>query len=221
MEKMSIAFAKDVYVILVKVITAAAVLYLVSVFVVVSRKEDSVSPASMTTELREDYKVLTNLKDWRNLSEKQRVKILKTVIKIESANLGLESCPALRIMEMEDEEYDSVNGYYRERKNTICIKKWYLLNGKAEDVIKTAAHETRHAYQYSVLSALRGYVDISATQDQGMLLDLTHVKVIDHEFHNYSDGKDGINKYYFQECEVDARMYAEAVVDRYKEYYSE
>lgn len=140
--------------------------------------------------------------NWKNLSLEERVKVLQT---IESVAAFLGGRPTLKVQsepmaknvygEMNwDNQKISLNENLVKSDNPECLRQ----------VLKTLAHEGRHAYQYSNLFNARTEPNTEKYQSWKV---------------NYQTGYRqasffGMYDYYLQPLEVDARVFSESVVSK-------
>ena len=140
--------------------------------------------------------------NWKNLSLEERVKVLQT---IESVAAFLGGRPTLKVQsepmaknvygEMNwDNQKISLNERLVQSDNPQCLRQ----------VLKTLAHEGRHAYQYSNLFNARTEPNTEKYQSWKV---------------NYQTGYRqasffGMYDYYLQPLEVDARVFSESVVSK-------
>ncbi len=80
--------------------------------------------------------------EWSQLTVKERLASMERFVEQIGAKLGLESIPDIKLFK----DADNVLGAYVRGENRIEINE-VLLN-KPQDLLRTLAHETRHAYQY-------------------------------------------------------------------------
>ena len=81
-----------------------------------------------------------------------------------------------------------------------------------EEVLNIVCHESYHAYQHCIVSALE-----NADEESKNLRLFRDARNYAEEFCDYKSGDNGFYDYYYQECEMDAREYAEeALLNYYK-----
>lgn len=103
-------------------------------------------------------------------------------------------------------------GYYDHKKHEIIISFDSLMNNPAEEVLSTVCHEAYHGYEYCVASMLK---DIPEESQNLRLFKDAHKYA--EEFINYKSDEQEFYDYYNQDCERDAREYAQnAVFDYYR-----
>lgn len=145
---------------------------------------------------------------WVDLSVPERLNILQTVANIERRYLGIPH--ELNVGVANLGEYTL--GCYDDRKHQIIVSLDSLINDPAEEVLNTVCHESYHAYQHCIVSVLE-----NADEESKKLRLFRDARNYAEEFCDYKSGGNGFYDYYYQECEMDAREYAEeAVFDYYK-----
>ena len=108
----------------------------------------------------------------------------------------------------------NVLGEYSDQTRSVVISEEHLKNGKAEDVVKTALHETRHAYQHSLVEM---YFSLEAhmKDEHKNLFPFQQAKSFSEEFREYCSGEEDFYTYYAQDVEKDSREWAEKRMDEY------
>lgn len=145
---------------------------------------------------------------WVDLSVPERLNILQTVANIERRYLGI--LHELNVGVANLGEYTL--GYYDDRKHQVIVSLDSLMNDPADEVLNTVCHESYHAYQHCIVSVLE-----NADEELKNLRLFRNARNYAEEFCDYKSGDNGFYDYYYQECEMDAREYAEeAVLDYYK-----
>lgn len=91
--------------------------------------------------------------EWGQLTVKERLTAMETFVELVGARLGLERIPDIKLFE----GADNVLGAYVRGENQIELNE-ALLN-KPQDLLKTLAHEIRHAYQYEHSLTLETWED--------------------------------------------------------------
>lgn len=145
---------------------------------------------------------------WDDLSAQERLDILQTIANIERRYLGIPH--ELNVSVANIGEY--LLGCYDDKKHTITISLDSLMNDPADKVLNTVCHEAYHGYQHCIVSVLE-----STSEEAKNLRLFRDARNYAEEFSDYKSGGQGFYDYYYQECEMDAREYAEdAVFDYYK-----
>lgn len=140
--------------------------------------------------------------NWKELSLEERVKVLQT---IESVAAFLGGRPTLKVQS--EPMAKNVNGEMNWENQKISLNENLVQSDNPEclrQVLKTLAHEGRHAYQYSNLFNARTEPNTEKFQSWKV---------------NYQTGYRqasffGMYDYYLQPLEVDARVFSESVVSK-------
>lgn len=181
---------------------------------------DSLVQTSTKAEVGEEYTIANQMETlqmlkpelWYNLSAKEKLNVLQTVANIEATYLGLPD--ELTVSTAILEEY--VNGEYCENTRTINIDASHLESSTPQSLIATVCHEAYHSYQHVITEAYQ-----NADESFKNLLLFYDASVYQEEFANYDDGSNGLETYYYQQVEVDARSYASEATGEYiKRIYS-
>ena len=140
---------------------------------------------------------LCNLKNelWGKLSLNEKLEILKIVSNIESRYLGIN-----QINVGTKPLKKSVVGSYDENTKTISIDTEYLRSCSGMEALNTILHELRHAYQYSAIESLK-------TVDEKYYKLLMYREVIDFKRGKDEYNSDNVAEYFFNNMEIDSRMY--------------
>ena len=91
--------------------------------------------------------------EWKSLSEHERTDTIEDLILAVSKALGIEKAPKVKFYSGDDGTY----GGFIQEKNTIEINKRFLDDPK--EMVNTATHETRHAYQHMRANILDNKTD--------------------------------------------------------------
>ena len=91
--------------------------------------------------------------EWNTLSEHERTDAIEDLIFAVSKALGLDKVPKVLFYSGDDDTY----GGFIQDKNTIELNKRFLDNPK--EMVNTATHETRHAYQHMRANMLENDID--------------------------------------------------------------
>lgn len=163
-----------------------------------------------------DTILLLQEKEWRELSVKERLDVLQTVADIEKTYLGLPHELSVGAANLKEE----LLGYYNDNTHEIIINLDQLLDAQAHELLSITCHEVRHSYQHRLVDAYN-----SADAQTRELRLFRTVGSFAEEFNDYADGFEDFCGYYSQECESDAREYAENAIcdyyDRIFEYLEE
>ena len=111
---------------------------------------------------------------------------------------------------------EKVLGKYSNQTASVTISEDHLKNSHAEDVLRTALHEIRHAYQHTLTEmyfSLEPYIK----EEYKNLPLFEQVQSFSKELDDYCSGEKDFDQYYAQEVEKDSRDWA---ATRIKEYYA-
>ena len=154
-----------------------------------------------------DTILLLQEEEWANLTTQEKLNILQTVANIEAHYLGLPN--ELNVGAANLGEYTLA--CYNDRTYTISIDLNHLENDSVYDVLDSCCHEAYHSYQHRLVDAYN-----AADENFKGLRIYRPAARYGLEFSNYTDGDYDFCSYYYQDCEMDARDYAEdAVCDYY------
>lgn len=143
---------------------------------------------------------------WQDLSDQERLDVLQTVANVEQRYLGLPN--ELHVVACKLRE--GVGGYYSDTTHKIVVDLDELRNSSSWDVLNTICHEAYHSYQYRLVDVFND----SNSENQNLKM-FRKISSYADEFDNYVSGDQSFNEYYCQNCERDARAYAEDAVDEY------
>ena len=146
--------------------------------------------------------------NWNRSDKKQRVDTLQQLADFEMKFLN---CPALRVISEDLGEH--VEGKYVYPDHLIIVDEDFLMRADAVQAMKLICHESRHAYQRTVVN----------------MLDWQDPEVVHHyyyrnaqrwkyDFDHYEDGQNDYQEYAGQSIEQDARAYAENSVEAFSQY---
>lgn len=143
---------------------------------------------------------------WEKLSTQEKLDVMQTVANIEARYLGLSN--ELNVGATNLAEYTLAA--YSDPTHTIYISLNHLENDSAYEVLNSCCHEAYHAYQHRLIDAYN-----SAEEELKNLRIYKKAVLYIREFNDYADGYENFCAYYYQECESDAREYAEIAVKDY------
>ena len=166
-------------------------------------------PGKDAPTIGESMSTLVRLSDetWPQLSPNERVDLLQLVANIEAGRLGL---PNELNVEGDNIQAEDTYSYYLDDTKRIVISLDIIMRNKANQAVESVLHEAYHSYQHRLMDAFSQVDD-----------DLKNLMIFDDaesyidEFENYSDGNGDYFKYFYQDCEEDARDYANAHIDDY------
>jgi hypothetical protein len=156
-----------------------------------------------------DEILLLRENSWEELTVKQRVNVLQTVADIEKDYLGVNH----NFYVLVDNTGKYLLGNYDNDTYNIKINTDTIMYGSAKECLKIICHEVYHGYSYCMISAL----DNSQEELKNLKI-YEDAQIYKKEFGNYKSGIDEYDEYYYQQCEVDARSYAENSVNYYMSY---
>ena len=161
---------------------------------------------SLTSSNNSDTVRLLQEEEGNYLTTQEKLDALQTVANIEAHYLGLPN--ELNVGAANLGEYTLA--CYNDRTHTISIDLNHLENGSVYDVLDSCCHEAYHSYQHRLVEAYKS----ADEQMKGLRIYKPAIKYGE-EFSDYSDGDYDYCSYYYQDCEMDARDYAEDAVDDY------
>lgn len=148
---------------------------------------------------------------WNDLTVQERLNVLQTIADIERNYLGISNELNVGTANLSEE----LLGYYDDRTHEVIISMDSLLYDDVYEVLDTLCHEVYHSYQHRLVDA---YV-AADTQTQNLRV-FKNASYYLEEFSDYKSGTEDFCSYYAQECESDAREYAESsVLDYYYRIY--
>lgn len=159
-----------------------------------------------------DTILLLQEEEWLNLTTQAKLNALQTIANIEADYMGLPD--ELNVGAANLDEYTLA--CYNDRTHTISIDLDHLENDPPYDILNSCCHEAQHAYQHSVVSVLEN-VPVDFKNLRLFREAYNYAK----EFENYESGRAEFDDYYYQDCEEDAREYAEERVINYYQHIEE
>ena len=170
-------------------------------------------PATIDSSI--DTLLLLREETWGELATREKLDALQTVANIEARYLGLPNELNVGAANLAGDTLSS----YNDATHTISIDLDHLEGDPAHEVLNSCCHEAYHSYQHRLVDA---YCAADASLRE--LRIYRSAARYGEEFRHYADGSGSFRSYYYQDCEVDARDYAEAAVrdyyDRISEYLS-
>ncbi len=143
---------------------------------------------------------------WDGLSATQRLDVLQTVANIERRYLGIPHALPVSAANLED----GTLGTYDSENQEILLNLENLSRDPALEMLEVVCHEAYHGYQHCLVYALE-----NVPEESRQLRLFRDARAYQEEFGNYQDGSSGFLAYYAQDCELDARDYAEEAVADY------
>lgn len=141
---------------------------------------------------------------WKNLSHEEKIPIVRRIMDIEFAHLGVKNEIKLETKVIKD----GIAGYYTDKKRTITIDSEVLAKTDIPFILRTIIHECRHAYQYKMVEIVKilgpEYSDLECIKGG---------KDFKWGFENYKAYPD--KSYFENPTEIDAHAYADERVEAY------
>ena len=167
------------------------------------------SSVSYATNISNNMDTVLKLQEdiWKDLTAQERLNVLQTIADVERNYLGISNELTVGTANLSEE----LLGYYNDRTHEVIISMDSLLYDDVYEVLDTLCHEVYHSYQHRLVDA---YV-ASDAQIQNLRM-FKNASYYLEEFSDYKSGTENFCSYYAQECESDAREYAESsVLDYY------
>jgi len=170
-------------------------------------------PAAVQMEpvtLEENLDRLTDFRSevWETLTIQEKMELLQTVADIEASYLGLGSGLPVCGESLEG----NTLAEYRHTTGQIVVDLVCLEEDSGWDLLEYVCHEAYHAYQYELCEL---YAEVDERHQSLRLFSKT--KTYAEEFRFYNNGSEDFYIYYYQNCEVDARQYADNALSDYYE----
>ena len=178
----------------------------------------SVEPAEMqemedfSLDDHMDTLLLLQEERWAGLAAQQKLDVLQTMTDIECWHLGLPESLPVRATVMPD----ALNAYYTDNDRAIALNIEHLLYSPAKKVLQSLLHEIYHSYQYRLVDAYK-----KMDEESRKLRVFQTANTYMEEFADYTSGEQYFFAYYNQQCESDARAYAEIAAEEYYNYIEE
>ena len=171
--------------------------------VVVNRDRDG-----MTIGNSMDILVNLDERKWEGLDQKERLNVLQRIVNIERNYMGIDHNILVNTKELPEDS--NTGAYYDENTHSITVNLDALINDTPYYLCNAMCHETRHAEQFiitQIYDAADERIKKNSFFDQAVRMKK--------EFYDYTSVEDDFYKYYGQECERDARSYAEGRAEVY------
>ena len=181
--------------------------YIFGSSIIQSPVKPSVTSDSYDQLLSESKETIALLDEdiWTSLTVQKKTGALQVIANLERSNLGVSNELNLCVANLEEED---LLGRYDDSTHEIVIDMDLLINGSVQDVLRCLLHEVRHSFQHRLVDL---YNEID-TSDKNLQI-FREIRLYAEEFENYND-KD-YSVYYDQQCEIDARDYAEERMEFY------
>ena len=144
-----------------------------------------------------------------------RLSLFKDVVDVETNYLGIPYDLKVCLRQLEF----GINAQYGDAEKTIYVDEDYLSSCTSEELITTASHEVRHAYQHQMAS-LYSNVRYSDKEAAAFLRNNSADRFLA-EFSDYEDGTVDYESYSSQYCECDAREYARLSCEKWQSVLSD
>lgn len=165
---------------------------------------DQSNPQTISNNI--DTVLLLQEEEWSTLTTQEKLDTLQTIVNIEAHYLGLPNELNVGAANLDE----GTLACYDDSTYTISIDINHLETDPVYDVLDSCCHEAYHSYQHRLVDAY------NASDEQLRELRLfKSAAQYSQEFDDYADGENGYYTYYFQDCEMDARNYAEDAVEDY------
>ena len=165
---------------------------------------DQSTPQTISNNI--DTVLLLQEEEWSTLTTQEKLDTLQTVANIEAHYLGLPNELNVGAANLDEDTL----ACYDDKTYTISIDIDHLESDPVYDVLDSCCHEAYHSYQHRLVDAY------NASDEQLRELRLFKSAArYSQEFDDYADGENGYYTYYFQDCEMNARTYAEDAVEDY------
>lgn len=162
--------------------------------------------AAQTISNNIDTVLLLQEEEWVSLTTQEKLDTLQTVANIEAHYLGLPNELNVGAANLDEDTL----ACYDDRTYTISIDLNHLESASVYDVLESCCHEAYHSYQHRLVDAY------NSTDEYLRGLRLFDMAAqYNYEFDDYANGNSEFYAYYFQDCEIDARDYAEDAVEDY------
>ena len=146
---------------------------------------------------------------WSSITVQEKAGVLQKIANLERSNLGISNELNVCVANLEEE---GLWGYYDDSTHEIVIDMDLLLNGSVQDSLRCLVHEAFHSFEHRMVDL---YKEIDSSNKN--LWIFRKVNIYEEEFEHYNDGEDTYSDYYEQQCETDARAYAEERVKFYED----
>lgn len=179
--------------------------------IIQSSVKPSVTSDSYNQLLSESAEIIALLDEdnWTSITVQEKAGVLQKIANLERSNLGISNELNVCVANLEEE---GLWGYYDDSTHEIVIDMDLLLNGSAQDALQCLVHEAFHSFEHRMVDL---YKEIDSSNKN--LWIFRKVNIYAEEFEHYNDGEDAYSDYYEQQCEIDAREYAEERVKFYED----
>lgn len=148
---------------------------------------------------------------WSLITITQKTEFIEEFSEILASELNMDTVPSVKICYMPLVLY----GSYSNEEDIILLNAGIVQDSDVKQIANTLSHEFFHRYQYTLVEDYS-----SGTLSDDNLSDdvIERIKSYANEMSDYHPGgtsEESYEKYYTQACEVDARNFAELVVQKY------
>lgn len=166
--------------------------------------QDTVSESTIQNNI--DTILLLQEQEWQKLTTKEKLDVMQVVANIEANYLGIP-----HELNVGGTNLDEVlAAAYSDSTHSIQFNMNYLETSSAKRILESCCHEAHHAYQYCLIDAYD-----KASEEAKNLRIYKEAKVYKKEFDHYISADKDADAYMTQQCEKDARSYAESAVEDY------
>lgn len=146
---------------------------------------------------------------WTSLTVQEKTRALQIYANLERSYLGISNELNVCVANLEEE---GLLGRYDDSTHEIIVDMDLLLNGSAQDALQCLLHEAFHSFEHRMVD-LYEETDMSNKN----LWIFRKANIYAEEFKYYNNGEDAYSDYYEQQCEIDARDFAEKRVKFYED----
>lgn len=178
--------------------------------IIQSSVKPSVTSDSYNQLLSESAETIALLDEniWTSLTVQEKAGALQIIANLERSYLGISNELNVSVANLEEE---GLWGYYDDSTHEIVIDMDLFLNGSVQDSLRCLVHEAFHSFEHRMVDL---YKEIDSSNKN--LWIFRKVNIYAEEFEHYNDGEDTYSDYYEQQCETDARAYAEERIEFYE-----
>lgn len=179
--------------------------------IIQSSVKPSVTADSYNQLLSESAETIALLDEdsWSSITVQEKAGVLQKIANLERSNLGISNELNVCVANLEEE---GLWGYYDDSTHEIVIDMDLLLNGSVQDALQCLLHEAFHSFEHRMVD-LYEETDMSNKN----LWIFRKANIYAEEFKYYNNGEDAYSDYYEQQCDIDARDFAEERVKFYED----
>ena len=150
--------------------------------------------------------LLLKEESFSQLSDKEKIHVLQTLVYVENSKAGIKPCPKIKLRDLPD----SIAGCYDQKRCEISIDKEVFHKSSSRTLTGIVLHEFCHHLLNELASAYEAlpvrYKDLEA-----FCLYREYAYEIDH----YIDSSEDFAAYYHQSVETECRHYSESQTESY------